>query len=201
MLKTWAIAASIGLMAGVVAALAVFNGGFQTTDWVGQRTTGQALVGGPFELVDHTGRTVTDRDFQGRHTLIYFGFARCPDVCPSALQVMSAALDQIGEDAKHISPILITLDPERDTPEVLASYVSAFHPRLVGLTGTPEAVANAARAYRVFHQKVDQPGSAADYTIDHSSIIYLMDAKGQFVTHFTHATPVDVMAKRLREAI
>lgn len=198
MTRSLSIAAAVGLIAGVGLAVALYNGALTVPDWVSQRTTGQALVGGPFELVDHSGKTVRDSDFRGQYMLIYFGFAHCPDVCPSALQVMSAALDKIGSEAERITPIFISVDPERDTPESLAAYVSAFHPKLVGLTGSPEAVSKAATAYRVFYRKVQDPGSAGDYTVDHSSIIYFMDPDGRFITHFTHGTPVDVMAEKLQ---
>lgn len=164
-------------------------------------STGQALVGGPFALTGPGGKTVRDSDFRGKYMLIYFGFAQCPDICPAALQVISTALDQIGDKVKKVQPIFITLDPERDAPDVMAAYVSAFHPKMIGLTGTPETIAKAAKAYRVFYRKVPDPGSANAYTVDHSSIVYLMGPDGKFVTHFTHGTDPDVMAKRLKEVI
>jgi protein SCO1/2 len=133
--------------------------------------------------------------------LVYFGFTYCPDVCPSGLQVMSAALDQAGSKADQITPILITVDPQRDTPEQLAQYVPSFHPRLVGLTGSPDQVAAALKAYRVYAKKVEDPKSSAGYTYDHSSIIYLMDRQGNYVAHFTHATPVERIAERLKQVL
>ena len=160
-------------------------------------STGKALVGGPFTLVDHTGKTVTEKDFRGRYMLVYFGFTHCPDVCPTGLQVMSAALEKVGAKADQVTPILITVDPERDTPEQLASYVSSFHPRLVGLTGSPEQVGAALKSYRVYAKKVDDPKSAAGFTFDHTSLLYLMDRNGDYIAHFTHATPVDRIAERL----
>ena len=163
----------------------------------GVRTTGTALVGGPFSLVDHNGKAVTERDFRGRHMLIYFGFTHCPDFCPAALQVMSAALEDIGDKADRVTPIFITVDPERDTPELLKGYVTHFHPRMVGLTGTAEQAAAVAKAYRVYARKVTDGSDDGSYTMDHSSIIYLMDADGKFVTHFSHGTPVDTMSRRL----
>jgi protein SCO1/2 len=160
-------------------------------------STGKALVGGPFTLVDHTGKTVTEKDFRGRYMLVYFGFTHCPDVCPTGLQVMSAALEKVGAKADQVTPILITVDPERDTPEQLASYVPSFHPRLVGLTGSPEQVGAALKSYRVYAKKVDDPKSAAGFTFDHTSLLYLMDRNGDYIAHFTHATPVDRIAERL----
>jgi protein SCO1/2 len=160
-------------------------------------STGKALVGGPFTLVDQTGKTVTDKDFRGQYMLVYFGFTNCPDVCPSGLQVISAALDKVGAKADQVTPLFITVDPERDTPEQLASYVSSFHPRLVGLTGSPEQISAALKAYRVYAKKVDDPKSTAGFTYDHTSIIYLMDRNGDYLANFTHATSVDRIAERL----
>jgi cytochrome oxidase Cu insertion factor (SCO1/SenC/PrrC family) len=160
-------------------------------------TVGQALVGGPFALTDQTGKRVTDRDFRGKFMLVYFGFTFCPDVCPTALQVMAAALDKLGPQADRITPVLITVDPERDTPAQLALYVKSFHPRLVGLTGTAQEIDAAARAYRVYVKKVPDPKSTAGYTMDHSSIIYVIGPDGKYRTHFTHAASPDAMAERL----
>ncbi len=160
-------------------------------------STGKALVGGPFTLVDHTGKTVTEKDFRGRYMLVYFGFTHCPDVCPTGLQVMAAALEKVGAKAEQVTPILITVDPERDTPEQLASYVPSFYPRLVGLTGSPEQVGAALKAYRVYAKKVEDPKSAAGFTFDHTSLLYLMDRNGEYIAHFTHATSVDRIAERL----
>jgi protein SCO1/2 len=154
-------------------------------------------VGGPFSLIDHTGKRVTDQDFRGRTMLVFFGFTYCPDVCPSGLQVISAALDKLGPKAEQITPVLITIDPERDTPEQLAMYVKSFHPRLVGLTGTPAEVEAVAKAYRVYYKRVADAKSTAGYTMDHSAIIYVMGPDGAFRTHFTYAISVDAMADRL----
>jgi cytochrome oxidase Cu insertion factor (SCO1/SenC/PrrC family) len=160
--------------------------------------TGTALVGGPFSLTDQTGRPVTDADYRGRYLLIYFGFTFCPDVCPTELQVMSTALDQLGQQADQVQPLFITVDPERDTPPQLAEYVAPFHPRMAGLTGTPEQIAAAARAYRVYYSKV--PGKADDgyYTMDHSSFVYLMGRDGRFLEAFAHCTTPDKMAQAIR---
>ncbi|HWV83149.1 MAG TPA: SCO family protein [Hyphomicrobiaceae bacterium] len=162
-------------------------------------STGKALVGGPFTLVDHTGKTVTDKDFRGRYMLVYFGFTNCPDICPSGLQVISAALDKAGAKAEQVTPLFVTVDPERDTPEQLASYVSSFHPRLIGLTGSPEQIAAALKAYRVYAKKVEDPKSTAGFTYDHTSIIYLMDRNGDYLANFTHATSADRIAERLAQ--
>ncbi len=161
------------------------------------QTSGKALVGGPFKLIDQSGKDVTDRDFRGRHMLVFFGFTHCPDICPAELQVMSAALDQLGDEAHKVVPIFITLDPERDTQAAIADYVKHFGSNFVGLTGSPEAVAAAAKAYRVAYAKVEIQGAADGYTVDHSALVYLMDPDGEYVTHFVYGTSADKMAKTL----
>ncbi len=165
---------------------------------------GRALVGGPFTLTDQHGETRRAADFAGRYMLIYFGFTYCPDVCPTALVAMTQALDRVAETAparaERIVPIFVSVDPERDRPEVLASYAEHFHPRLVALTGSAEAVSKAADAYRVYYRKVEDP-SASDYLIDHTSIIYLMGPDGEYVTHFSHGTSVEDMVAGLRRHV
>jgi len=157
--------------------------------------TGTALIGGPFSLTDQTGRPVTDADYRGRYLLIYFGFTFCPDVCPTELHVMATALDQLGPQGDRVQPMFITVDPERDTPSQLAGYVSQFHPRMVGLTGTPEQMATAARAYRVYYSKVPNKENDGYYTMDHSSFVYLMSPDGRFLEAFAHGTTPDKMAQ------
>ncbi len=130
-------------------------------------------LGGPFTLVDQTGRTVTERDFAGRAMLIYFGFTYCPDVCPTELGTIAAAIDAMGPAGERVTPVFISIDPERDTPAAMADYVSRFHPRMVGLTGSAEQVAQVARAYRVYYAKV-QPRDTTTYLMDHSSFIYFV---------------------------
>lgn len=161
-------------------------------------TSGKALVGGPFELVGQDGKTVTDKDFRGRYMLVFFGFTRCPDICPAELQVMSAALDGLGSDADKVVPIFITLDPERDTPEAVAAYVKNFGPNFVGLSGSPEAIAKAAKAYRVTYQKFQDESTGDNYSIDHSALLYLMGPDGEYVTHIPYGTPADKMTETLR---
>lgn len=161
----------------------------------------RALIGGPFELTDHKGNRVSEQDYAGQYKLIYFGFTYCPDVCPTELQTMSAALEEMGENAEKVQPLLITIDPERDTPEALAQYVGHFHSRLVGLTGTPEEIAAAAKAYRVYYAKVEDESSSAEYTMDHSSVIYFMGPDGGFLTHFGPGTAPSAMAERMNKLI
>jgi protein SCO1/2 len=129
--------------------------------------------------------------------LVFFGFTHCPDICPAELQVMSAALDRLGDNANKVVPIFITLDPERDTQSVIADYVKHFGANFVGLTGAPEAVAAAAKAYRVAYAKVEEQGAADGYTVDHSALVYLMGTDGEYVTHFAYGTSADKMAETL----
>lgn len=160
--------------------------------------TGEALIGGPFELTDQNGSTVTDQTYRGKLMLIYFGFTFCPDACPTALGIMSAALDKLDVAAERVVPMLITVDPERDTPQVLKEYVSNFHPRMVGLTGTPEQIAAVAKAYRVYYQKA-AGATAGDYLMDHTLLIYLMDGEGKYVAHFGPQATPDEIAEEIRK--
>lgn len=183
----------IGALVGV--ALLVFN-----TETPGSRvvTSGKALVGGPFELVGKDGKTVTDQDFRGRHMLVFFGFTHCPDICPAELQVMAAAVEDLGADADKVVPIFISVDPERDTPEAVTAYVENFGPSFVGLTGSPEAIAEAAKAYRVTYRKFQDESMGDNYSVDHSSLVYLMGPDGEYITHIPYGTPADKMTETLR---
>jgi len=151
---------------------------------------GVVRIGGPFTLLDQTGATRTDRDYRGKLMLVYFGYTFCPDVCPTALQVMTVARDQLGKAAKDVQMLLITIDPARDTPALLKSYVANF-PGLVGLTGSDPQIRAAAKAYGVYYRKA---GEGQDYLMDHSSIIYLMDRSGRYLTHFTHKAQSESIA-------
>jgi len=156
--------------------------------------------GGPFELVDHIGATRTDRDFRGRYVLVTFGYTYCPDICPTNLQAMSDAIDLAGPAAERIQPLFVSVDPERDTVDVLGPYVGHFHPRLIGLTGTEAQVRLAAKAYRVHRSKVLMDGND-DYLVNHSSLTFLMGPEGNFVTLFPHGTPADKMADAIRRHV
>lgn len=183
----------IGALAG--AAALVLNKGHETP---GVATTGTALVGGPFTLVDQTGKTVTERDFRGRYMLVFFGFTHCPDICPAELQVIAASLEALGPDAKKVVPIFITVDPERDTPEVMADYIKNFGDEFVGLTGSPEQIAAVAKAYRVAYAKFQEKDSATDYSVDHSALVYLVGPDGDYITHLPYGTSAEKMAETLR---
>jgi protein SCO1/2 len=188
-----------GLIIGGAAALAVFPEAREKL-LPSPRTTvsGKALVGGPFTLTDATGKEVTDKDFRGRYMLVFFGFTSCPDICPAGLQLISAALDNLGPKADRLTPVFVSVDPERDTPPKIGAYVKNFNSRFVALTGTPQQVADVAKAYKVYYKKVPNEGGApGDYGLDHTSIIYLMGPDGEFVTHFTPTTTVDDMTAKL----
>ena len=171
---------------------------------VGGNGGGQAEIGGPFTLVDQHGEQRRRSDFEGQYRLIYFGYTYCPDVCPTALWSMSQALDQLAETdpavAEQVTPIFITVDPERDTVEHMAGYAESFHPRLVALTGTPEQIAETAKAYRVFYRKVEDDASN-DYLMDHSSFIFLMDPEGRYLTHATDRDTPDELTALIRETV
>jgi protein SCO1 len=192
------LAALIGLAAGVATAvmLAVIPAGDPQ-----QASTGRALIGGPFSLLEPDGKNVTDLTFAGKPMLVYFGFTNCPDVCPSGLQVISAALDKLGPKADGITPLFITVDPERDTPQVLGEYVKSFNPRIIGLSGSPQDIAAVTKAYRVYVNKVPNDKEPERYGVDHSSFMYLMNAKGEYVKHFLHTVDVDQLANELAKAL
>jgi protein SCO1/2 len=158
-----------------------------------------SLFGGPFSLVDHDGARRTDLDFSGRHMLIYFGYATCPDICPTGLQTLSTALDLVGARANVVQPLFVTVDPARDRPDVLKDYIQHFHPRLIGLTGTEAEIRAVAKAYRVHRRKVEMPDSAGpeDYLVDHASITYVMGPDGKHLTLFPHGTDAERMAEIL----
>jgi cytochrome oxidase Cu insertion factor (SCO1/SenC/PrrC family) len=161
---------------------------------------GGVPIGGDFELVDQDGRVVTEEDFAGRLMLVYFGYTFCPDVCPTSLQTMGAALEQLGEDAGDVAFVFVTLDPERDTVAQMKAYVSLFEPEPVGLTGTPEQVAAAAKAWRVYY-RLQNEGGDEDYLVDHSSFVYLMDRDGRYVAHFGHAAPPEEMVEKISQTL
>jgi protein SCO1/2 len=167
----------------------------QTTP--GTQTSGKALIGGPFSLVDTDGKRVTERDFRGKLMLVVFGYTHCPDVCPTELQTMAEVIDKLGPDAGVLAPVFISVDPARDTPEALSAYVKAFSQRITGLTGSLDEAASAAKAYRVYFRKAG--GGPDDYAVDHSAFVYLMDRDGNYLTHFTFNTPADAIVSVVKK--
>lgn len=182
------------VLAGLLLVGILLAGGIAWEKWHDGAPT--AKIGGPFELVDaRNGKTVTDQDYKGKWLLIYFGYTHCPDACPTALNDLSLALDKLGDKRRDMAPLFITIDPERDTADVMKDYAASFAPDIVGLTGSAEQIAKAEKAYRVYAAK--HPTKDGGYDMDHSSIIYVMDPSGRFVTNFTHETDPDQMATKL----
>lgn len=162
--------------------------------------SGQAAIGGPFRLTDQNGERVAAKDFQGRWMLVYFGYTFCPDICPTTLATMTAALGELPQDlAEQVVPVFITVDPERDTVEQLKEYAPLFSDRLVALTGTDAEIKAAARAYKVYFSKAPGAGSGEDYAVDHSGFVYLMGPDGSYQTHFSHNASAEEMATRIQE--
>ena len=147
-----------------------------------RHATAPAAIGGPFQLTDQTGQTVTEKSMEGRPSLVFFGFTHCPDVCPTTLFEMSEVLKAMGKDGDRVNAYYISVDPERDTQAAMKEYLSSFDPRLKGLTGSPEAIAKVLSEYRVYAKKV--PLKDGDYTMDHTALIYLMDRDGKFISPF-----------------
>ena len=181
---------TLGAVIIVTAALALLP---RTTTSVNS----QATIGGAFELVDLDGETVTQETFRGAPALIFFGFTHCPDICPTALFEMAELFNARGPDARKGNGLFITVDPERDTPEVMKSYIGSFHPGIMGLTGTPEQVAQTVKAFRAYAKKVPTEGD--DYTMDHTAIVYLMGKDGEFIAPFNLKRPPEEAAKELRQ--
>jgi protein SCO1 len=147
-----------------------------------RNVTAPAAIGGPFQLTDQSGQTVTEKSLQGRPSLIFFGFTHCPDVCPTSLFEISEVLHAMGADADRVNAYFVTVDPERDTTAAMKDYLSSFDPHLKGLTCDPEIIAKVLSEYRVYSRKV--PLKDGDYTMDHTALIYLMDRDGHFVSPF-----------------
>jgi protein SCO1/2 len=155
--------------------------------------TAPAAIGGPFQLTDQAGESVTEKNLQGRPTLVFFGFTHCPDVCPTSLFEISEVLRAMGKDADRVNAYFISVDPERDSTAAMKDYLSSFDPHLKGLTGAPDSIAKVATEYRVYAKKV--PLKDGDYTMDHTALVYLMDRDGKFVAPFNlKRTPEEAAA-------
>ena len=193
------------VLLGGALAVALISGGLLLDHWIVRPVAGSApatlAIGGPFTLLDQDGKTVTDADFRGHWLLVYFGYTHCPDACPTALNDISDALEQLpAEQRSKIRTLFITVDPERDTPHAMKEYAAAFPGgNVVGLTGSPDQVKAAESAYHVYASKHADP--AGDYAMDHSSIIYVMDPNGRFVANFTHETAPEQIAGKLRALV
>jgi cytochrome oxidase Cu insertion factor (SCO1/SenC/PrrC family) len=159
--------------------------------------SGRAPVGGPFELIDQTGHRRTDADFRGKLVVLYFGYTYCPDVCPTELQSISLALGKLGAAAEGVQPLFITVDPERDTPARLADFVSSFHPRLIGLTGSLADIRKTAIAYRTFFVK-NSAAKPGDYSVDHTGFVYLVGKDGRYLGFLPPGLAPDAIAEAIR---
>ena len=182
------------LAAGALLALA-----FRATPQGAAGTALASAIGGPFRLTDQNGKAVSDADLKGKWQLVFFGYTHCPDACPTALNEIALALDRLGAKRDAVEVVFITVDPERDTPEVLKSYVASFDAPIIALTGAPDAVAQAARAYRVYYAKHPRPDG--EYDMDHSALIYLMNPEGRFTATFTPDSTAEAIATRLQKLL
>jgi protein SCO1/2 len=171
------------LLIGVGAVFALIFGAFVYFT-SGKPTTSTEAIGGPFQLTAHTGQQVTEQDFLGRPFLVFFGYTHCPDICHTTLFEMSEILRTMGPDAK-VGALFVTVDPERDTPESLKDYLSNFDPRIIGVTGPRASLDPVLREYRIFSKRA--PGKDEDYSVDHTTVVYLMDKNGRFVSPFNVA--------------
>src|SRR5271165_1200589 len=180
-------------MAAVAAAVSVLALGAVWLAWA-PRPSSQSLIGGPFALQDGAGKTITDESLRGKPFLVYFGYTHCPDVCPTELASISDVLSKMGD--KAIPALFITVDPERDTPKVMQDYVSSFDPHLIGLSGSPQSIGAAEKGYQVFARK-GEIQSDGGYSMDHSSIVYLMNKSGGFLEALNLERPPEETAKEL----
>ena len=157
-------------------------------------------IGGAFALTNHKGQAVTDADFRGRHMLIFFGYTYCPDICPTNLTNISEALDLLGDDAKKIQPVFVTVDPKRDTPEQMKMYVDHFHPSMVGLTGTESQIKSVSTAYKIYSAKTEEdPTDPEAYLMDHTSLTYLMGPDGSYRTFLRHGMTPEAMVIKIKD--
>jgi protein SCO1/2 len=182
----------------VLAALLIGTGAFL---WVTGANPGKSMIGGPFSLVNGDGRPVTDQDFRGKYLLIYFGFTFCPDVCPTSLNTLADALDRVGAKADRIQAVFITVDPKRDDPAAVKQYAAAFGTRIIGLTGTQAQIDAVAKAYRVYYRENRTGPGPNDYSMDHSSILYLMGPDGTFITPIRAEQPPEAIAATLSKLV
>lgn len=183
----------------LAAALALAGCGSDSTEFRGSDISGTKL-GAALAMVDHNGQPRTLNDYRDKVVLVFFGFTQCPDVCPTSMSQLAHAMEQLGDDADQVQVLMVSVDPERDTPEVLSSYVTAFNPSFVGLTGTPEQLAVTARSFRAFYNKVPST-QGDDYTMDHGSSFYILDRSGEARVLLRGDAPADDVVHDLRELL
>lgn len=190
------VGSTIALLAMAVTAVWLLSPNDDGAGGTTRASTPRSAFGGPFILIDHTGRTVTERDYLGQVLLVFFGYTFCPDVCPTTLHGVAEALDHLGPLADQVQPLFVTIDPERDTPTHLADYVGHFDRRIVGLSGSPEQVRKAAKAYHARFAKVGEDSDS--YLMDHTAMLYVMGRDGEFIAHLPHDVPGKRIAEYLR---
>ena len=187
----------LAALGSIVVALAIAILGL--TEFAREKTS-PAQIGGPFTLVDHFGGAVTDEDYRGKFMIVYFGYTFCPDVCPSGLQTVAETLDLLDpEQVERTVALFVSVDPERDTPELMKEYVSNFHDNMIGLSGTREQIDAAAERYRARYKKVDTGDEF--YLIDHTALLYVMGTDGKYLFHVPHIIEPERFAERLRKVM
>jgi protein SCO1/2 len=204
MAKAWIGAVAAGIIGLAVVGIVGWQAGWLKAATPERPTIAgvirEAPVGGPFTLVAHDGRTVTEKDLEGKLTLMFFGYRFCPDFCPTELQKFSEVLAQLGPAADQVQAWFVSVDPARDKPQDLAEYVALFDPKITGLSGSEEQVAGAAKAWRVYYAKAEQEGSA-DYLMDHSTYSYLMGPDGKNLAVFSYEAAPEAMVTVVKEAL
>ncbi|MEL7048700.1 MAG: SCO family protein [Pseudomonadota bacterium] len=189
----------VGIVA--VAAGGLLMGSLQQAVQSGRNVPAALQIGGPFELTSHRGTTFSSEQLKGKPYAMFFGFTHCPDICPSTLLEVSQKLDALGADADKLEVLFITVDPERDTVEQLATYMGSFHDRITALTGTPEQVASVTKAYRAYYKKVPSADDPTEYTMDHSATIYLIDGNGRLASTLDWKEADEVQLKKLKKLV
>lgn len=164
----------------------------------GEQRTDEPAFRANFELTDHKGMVQTDEYFAGRWMLIFFGFANCPDVCPTTLAEIAAVMDGLGSDARQVQPLFISIDPERDTPQALAEFIPYFDANIIGLTGTADQIKRTSKTFRIYYEKIEEAASPDGYTMGHSSQLFLFDPLGGYVGAWTFGTPAEEILSDLK---
>ncbi|MCB2106284.1 MAG: SCO family protein [Rhodobacteraceae bacterium] len=189
------------MVLGMLTVLALYIPGIRPEPMQVRAVEGEAAIGGPFNLIDQNGAAVSDLDFRGKYMLVFFGFTHCPDVCPLTLRMIADAYAIGGPMLENVVPIFISVDPERDTPEIMGEYVMNFDPRIVALTGSADAIKQAANGYRVFYRRAAKAegDTGDDYMMEHSGYVYFMGPDGRYITHFSPKTTAQELAARVRQ--
>lgn len=167
----------------------------------GRTAEREASFRAAFELTDQSGMVRTQKDFAGRWMLVFFGFANCPDVCPSTLSEVAAVMEELGPDASQVQPLFISIDPQRDTPSALADFVPRFGAGIIGLTGTPDQIDRTADSFHIFYEKIEEAAAPGGYTMGHSSQLFLFDPEAGYVKSWQYGTPAEEILADLRERI